>query len=117
MKLIGLVLLFSLFILPPPTYTWTTVGIFSCKYNYTLRHSRCTLISQNLYFASQRVVDPDEDGWIYTDHKWENERKESDAQEPISSSLSVHSQKENRSRYLTRRRRWYRKAEKIHKTY
>lgn len=63
------------------------------------------------------MVDPDEDGWIYTDHKWENERKESDAQEPISSSLSVHSQKENRSRYLTRRRRWYRKAEKIHKSY
>ncbi|KAG2179109.1 hypothetical protein INT43_001959 [Umbelopsis isabellina] len=63
-----------------------------------------------------RMVEPDDEGWVYTDHKWENERRLGDSPEPpMNSSASVHSQKEGRSRSLTRRRRWYRTATKINK--
>ena len=61
------------------------------------------------------MVEPDEKGWVYTDHKWENERPPGDSPEPATSSASVHSQKDSRSRSLTRRRRWYRTATKVNK--
>jgi hypothetical protein len=82
-----------------------------------MKRDSVSLQSNTLTLFLQRMVEPDEDGWVYSDHKWENEQRASDSPEPVTSSMSVHSQKDSRSRNLTRRRRWFRTASKIHKTY
>ncbi|CAO3596194.1 unnamed protein product [Absidia cylindrospora] len=46
------------------------------------------------------IIECDEKGWVYTDHKWANPKSRPDA---------LQGEKDN-ARSLTRRRRWYRKA-------
>lgn len=54
------------------------------------------------------TVDCDQDGWVYSDHKWSN---------PVGASelhkAGTNGQIDN-TKTLTRRRRWYRKAIPIH---
>ncbi|CAO3598654.1 unnamed protein product [Absidia cylindrospora] len=47
------------------------------------------------------IVECDDHGWVYSDHKWANPNSQPDP---------LRSEKDSNARSLTRRRRWYRKA-------
>lgn len=50
------------------------------------------------------MVECDEEGWVYSDHKWSNQVTKYDLND-----LAMDGHADN-TKALTRRRRWYRKA-------
>ncbi|KAG2229219.1 hypothetical protein INT48_001887 [Thamnidium elegans] len=61
-----------------------------------------------LYF-NHTLIECDENGWVYSDHRWQNGRSRP---ESITGRAAAIGQNDG-SRALTRRRRWYRKANPI----